>query len=159
MICFDHQFLSPLMRLASWISLGIIVTLFAWMAHRLVSSKRPTMYASQASWMANTAWLWNLRSLLYSVAISLTSLWKGSLRMRSSVDFWNFRISRRATVPGRKRCGFLIPLSVTLAVLRADFWASCLRGALEPVFLRAVYLVRAIDNRAFLSLFFASFCF
>merc|ERR1719237_1321536 len=32
--------------------------------------------------------LWNLRSVLKSWAISLTRRWKGSLRMRSSVDFW-----------------------------------------------------------------------
>lgn len=30
----------------------------------------------------------------------LTRRWKGSLRIRSSVDFWYRRISRRATVPG-----------------------------------------------------------
>ena len=33
---------SPRMRRASWMSLGMIVTRLAWMAHRLVSSKRPT---------------------------------------------------------------------------------------------------------------------
>lgn len=33
---------SPLMRLASCRSLLIIVTLLAWMAHKLVSSKRDT---------------------------------------------------------------------------------------------------------------------
>ena len=43
---------------------------------------------------------WNLRSVLKSWAISRTRRWKGSLRMRSSVDFWYLRISRRATVPG-----------------------------------------------------------
>ncbi len=35
----------------------------------------------------------------------LTNRWKGSLRMSRSVDFWYFRISRSATVPGRYRCG------------------------------------------------------
>jgi hypothetical protein len=89
------------MRRASWISLGIIVTLLAWMAAKLVSSNRPTRYASAASWRASTALDWNLRSVLKSWAISRTSLWKGSLRMSSSVDFWYFLISRRATVPGR----------------------------------------------------------
>ena len=137
---------SPLMRLASWMSLGIMVTRLAWIAHRLVSSNNPTMYASQASWMANTACDWKRRSDLYSVAISLTRRWKGNLRMRSSVLFWNFLISLRATVPGRNLCGFLTPLSVTLAVLRAALLANCLRGAFDPVFLRAVYLVRAISN-------------
>lgn len=34
-----------------------------------------------------------------------THTWKGALRMRSSVLFWYFRISRSATVPGRYRCG------------------------------------------------------
>mmetsp|Transcript_72099 Transcript_72099/g.145912 ORF Transcript_72099/g.145912 Transcript_72099/m.145912 type:complete len:168 (-) Transcript_72099:424-927(-) len=33
---------SPRMRLASWMSLGMMVTRLAWMAHRLVSSNRPT---------------------------------------------------------------------------------------------------------------------
>lgn len=40
---------SPRMRLASWMSLGMMVTRLAWIAHRLVSSKRPTRYASLAS--------------------------------------------------------------------------------------------------------------
>ena len=31
---------------------------------------------------------WNLKSVLKSWAISLTNLWKGSLRISSSVDFW-----------------------------------------------------------------------
>ena len=70
--------LSPRMRRASWISLGIIVTLFAWMAHRLVSSKRPTRYASAASCSAATADDWNLKSVLKSWAISLTSLWRAA---------------------------------------------------------------------------------
>merc|ERR1719469_378902 len=33
----------------------MVVTRLAWMAQRLVSSKRPTMYASAASWRARTA--------------------------------------------------------------------------------------------------------
>ena len=36
------QALSPLMRRASWMSLGMMVTRLAWMAQRLVSSKSPT---------------------------------------------------------------------------------------------------------------------
>jgi len=35
-------YLSPLNRLASWISFGWIVTRLAWMAAKLVSSKRET---------------------------------------------------------------------------------------------------------------------
>lgn len=52
---------SPLIRLASWISLGMMVTLFAWMAHRLVSSNNPTKYASLASYNGKSSGtaLWN----------------------------------------------------------------------------------------------------
>ena len=119
------------MRLASWMSLGMMVTRLAWMAARLVSSNRPTRYASAASCSASTAEDWKRRSVLKSWAISLTRRWKGSLRISSSVDFWYLgerqraeggqhmdmelshaldpckspgtylRISRRATVPGR----------------------------------------------------------
>ena len=46
---------SPLILLANCMSLGIMVTRFAWMAHKFVSSKRPIMYASAASWRARTA--------------------------------------------------------------------------------------------------------
>ena len=34
--------LSPQICLASWMSLGMMVTHWAWMAHKLVSSNRPT---------------------------------------------------------------------------------------------------------------------
>ena len=91
------------MRRASWMSLGMMVTRLAWIAHRLVSSKRPTRYASEASCRATTADDWKRRSVLKSWAISRTRRWNGSLRIRSSVDFWYLRISRRATVPGLRR--------------------------------------------------------
>ena len=41
-----------------------------------------------ASWSATTADDWKRRSVLKSCAISRTRRWKGSLRIRSSVDFW-----------------------------------------------------------------------
>ena len=47
-----------------------------------------------------TAELWKRRSVLKSWAISRTRRWKGSFLIKSSVDFWYRRISRRATVPG-----------------------------------------------------------
>ena len=50
----------------------MIVTRLAWIAHRLVSSKRPTRYASAASWRAKTADDWKRRSPLKSAAISRT---------------------------------------------------------------------------------------
>lgn len=40
---------SPRILRANWISLGIMVTRLAWMAHKFVSSNRPTRYASLAS--------------------------------------------------------------------------------------------------------------
>merc|ERR1740121_2803973 len=126
-----------------------MVTLLAWMGHRLVASKSPTREASAASWRAMTAELWNLRSVLKSCAISLTRRWKGSLRMRSSVDFWYLLISRRATVPGLYLWGFLTP-PVAGADFLAALVASCFLGAFPPVDLRAVCLVRAIvtvDNQ------------
>merc|ERR1711994_1178728 len=113
------------------------------MAHRLVSSNRPTREASLASCRAPMAADWNLRSVLKSWAISLTSRWKGSLRMSSSVDFWYLLISRRATVPGLYLWGFLTP-PVEGADFLAALVASCFLGAFPPVDLRAVCLVRAI---------------
>ena len=77
------------------------------MAHKLVSSNRPTRYASAASCSTKIAPLAKFNLPLKSWAISRTSRWKGSLLIKSSVDFWNRRISRRATVPGLYRCGFL----------------------------------------------------
>merc|ERR1719493_533060 len=124
-------------------SLGMMVTRLAWMAQRVVSSKSPTREASEASWRAITAEDWKRRSVLKSWAISLTRRWNGSLRMRSSVDFWYLRISRRATVPGLYLWGFLTP-PVAGADFRAAFVANCFLGALPPVDLRAVCFVRAI---------------
>jgi len=57
------------------------------------------------------------------------------------VDFWYFLISRSATVPGLNLCGFFTPPA--RALFLADLEAI-LRGALPPVDLRAVCLVRAI---------------
>ncbi|CAL9094961.1 unnamed protein product, partial [Musa acuminata var. zebrina] len=100
--------------------------------------------ASAASCRAETAELWKRRSVLKSWAISRTRRWKGSFRMSSSVLFWYLRISRSATVPGRKRWGFLTP-PVAGADFLAAFVASCFRGALPPVDFRAVCFVRAIS--------------
>mgnify|MGYP001093485791 CR=1 FL=1 len=88
---------------------------------------------------------WNRRSDLKSWAISRTSRWKGSFRIKSSVDFWYRRISRRATVPGLYLCGFLTP-PVLGADFLAAFEASCFRGAFPPVLFLAVCLVLAIVN-------------
>ena len=54
-IFLPYQFYSPLMHLAICISFGIIVTCLTCMAHKFMSSKRDTMYASHASWRQVTA--------------------------------------------------------------------------------------------------------
>ena len=131
------------MRRASWMSFGMMVTRLAWIAHKLVSSNSPTRYASEASCSAMTAEDWKRRSVLKSCAISRTSRWNGSLRISSSVLFWYRLISRRATVPGRYRCGFFTP-PVAGALFLAAFVASCFLGALPPVDLRAVCFVLAM---------------
>ena len=40
---------SPRIRLASWMSFGMMVTRLVWIAHRLESSSKLTRYASVAS--------------------------------------------------------------------------------------------------------------
>lgn len=95
---------TPRIRRASWISFCIIVTRFAWIAHRFVSSKRCTRNASAASWSAMMACDCHLMpsSRGRNVrAISRTRREKGSFRIRRSVLFWSFLISRSANVPGR----------------------------------------------------------
>ena len=88
------------------------------MAHKLVSSNKPTRYASAASCSARIAPLAKFSLPFMSWAISRTSLWKGSLLINSSVDFWNRRISRRATVPGLYLCGFLGAAVCTMPLFR-----------------------------------------
>jgi hypothetical protein len=120
---------SPRMRRTSCMSLGMMVTRLVWRVTRLVSSKSPMSWASAASCKAARADPWNLRSLLVrsdkNWVTSLVKRWKGSLRRSNSVDFWYLRISRRATVPGRKRWGFFTPPRRTfLADRRASLVAS-----------------------------------
>ena len=88
------------MHQASWISLGIIVTLLAWMAQRLMSSMRPTKYASTASYRHKMACPWKHRSYLStSRAFLQTNHEKGNFWIRSSMLLWNQQMSRRATIP------------------------------------------------------------
>lgn len=112
----------PRIRRANWISFCIIVTRFAWIAHKFASSKRWTMNASVASCRARMAWLCQRRgSWLFkyvkSVATSRTSLAKGSFLRSNDVLFWKCLISRRATVPGR-----YLFLGFTLAWALLIFW-------------------------------------
>ena len=95
------------MHQANWMSLGIIVTLFACMAQRFVSSISLTKYASAASCRHNMACTWKHRSYLStSTAISWTSHEKGLFQMRSSMLLWKRQILWRATVPSQYLWGF-----------------------------------------------------
>jgi hypothetical protein len=85
-MCFHD--LPPLIRIANCMSLGIMVTLFACIAHMFVSSNKPTKNASDASCNAKIAVDWNRVSSPNSWAISLTNLWKGAFRINYSVFFW-----------------------------------------------------------------------
>jgi len=82
-VCCYLFLFSPLNRCARCISFGIIVTRFACIAHKLVSSKSPVRYDSEASWSASIALDWNIGfplspfSLHIFSADSLTSLWNG----------------------------------------------------------------------------------
>ena len=104
-------------------SLDIIVTPLACMVQRLMSSMRPTKNASAASCKHIMALPWKHISVLPTAwAISQTSHEKGSFQIRSSVLFWNCRISSRATVPGQYFLVFF-----TFPALRNSF-----QGALPP---------------------------
>ena len=87
-LCGGSSYVSPRMHQANWISLGMMVTLLAWITHRFVSSNSFTKYASVASWRAKSADDWNRRSGHKSAAISLTNLWKGSFLISSTDPFW-----------------------------------------------------------------------
>ena len=116
---------------ANWMSLGIIVTHFACMAQRLVSSMRLTKYASAPSCRHIMVLPWKHRSYLpTSRAISQTSREKGSFLVRGLVLFWNCQISQRATVPGWY---FLVFLTLPA-------WRNSFQGALPPTVGRSFLL-------------------
>ena len=108
---------------ANWMSLGIIVTHFAWMTQRFASSMRLIIYASTASCRHMIVHPWRCISYLPTcLAILWSSCEKGSFQMRSSVLFWNCHIMQRATVPGQYFLGFF-----TFPACKNSFW-----GALPP---------------------------
>ena len=74
----------------------MIVTHFAC---KFACLSKPTKKASPASCMAITAVVWNCRSPLIPCIISLTTFWKGSHQIRSSVPLRYFLISFRAHIP------------------------------------------------------------
>ena len=130
-------------------SLGMIVTRLACMAHKFVSSKSPTKYASAASWRAANAWAVILASDLKSCTISLIRRQKGAFLISNSVLFWYLLISRSATVPGLNLWGFF-PISLSLLLLASlAFFAAAKDCTFPPpspdCALLAVCLVLAIS--------------
>ena len=91
-------------------SLTFTVTRFPWIAIRLLCSNILIRNASEASCRARRACGVTRNVCVEDICwkTSRTSRWNGSFRIKSSVDFWYLRISRRATVPGRNFLGLLI---------------------------------------------------
>ena len=146
-----------IIRFHNWISLGWIVTRPAWRAHVFTSSNMLTRKDSEASWRARMAVLWKRRVGSRFWATSLTKRWKGSFLIKRFVDFWYLRISRRATVPGRKRRGFLNLPDVGRQIFIPFFVLYLPRGAFPPVLRRAVCFVRPmIVSRGSLIFFLVS---
>ncbi len=120
-----------------------MVTLLAWIAHRLVSSKRWTRKASAASCRASIAWDCQsmcsscgrkLRAIFrtYNISIERSIVYwghtrreNGSFWSRSSVDPWYLLISRRALVPESGRF-FLLRSRRSLAKLTISI-SFCIR--------------------------------
>ncbi len=102
---FKHifYFLSPQMQCANCISLRMMVTCFACMAHKFVSLNTPTRYASEASCNAKTAILWNCRSVLCSCAILWTKHWKAHWSHNMSTNLYQLFLD------SIERCGYFDP--------------------------------------------------
>ena len=132
-------------RFHNEISFGWMVTRLPWIAISFTCSNIRTRKSSEASWRAKRAVDWKRNRWVGNMSwtISFTRRWKGSFRMRSSWLLWYFRISRRATVPGRNRLGFLTPPTLGLFLLAALVFNSN-RGHFPPVLFLAVCFVRAI---------------
>ena len=108
---------------ANCMSQGRIVTHFLWMAHRLVSSNKPTRYTSTASFRAAMVIPWNHMFDLKSWEISQANLWKGSLQMRSLEIFCYLKISLSVMVPGLNwySCEAALVLGACLPLCEGDF--------------------------------------
>jgi hypothetical protein len=99
------------------------------MVHKFVFSNMPIKEASDASCNAKTAILWNHRSILCSCPTLQTKYWKGTLRMRRSVDFWYCWISW-CYVVGNVRYTVTIDVSYTLGIAHIEVttWAPTYRN-------------------------------
>ena len=80
-------------------SLGMMVTRLAWIAHRLVSSEADQVRLGGLL-QGDDGRRLEAEVGLEVWAISRTRRWKGSLRISSSVDFWYRRIRGAPRCPG-----------------------------------------------------------
>ncbi|KAF8023959.1 hypothetical protein BT93_F1224 [Corymbia citriodora subsp. variegata] len=126
----------------------MMVALFVWMAQRFVSSRKPTTYASAASWRTATALLWNRRLVLKSWVVSRDLPDQPLERelpdqqLRALPVLHDLPQRHR---PGLNLCSFFT-LLVAVVDLRAAFVASCFLGALPPMDFHAVCFTRAISS-------------
>ena len=104
-------------------SLDIIVHCLACIAQRLLSSNMLIRYASLASCKAMTTIPWNLIPIMNCWPIFWTSLMNGSFLISSSVLFWYFHISCKASVPGRY---LLLCFSSVFFSIFSFIWAGVL---------------------------------
>ena len=119
----------------------MMVTHFAWIAHRLESSNETDQVGLCCFLQTLLLPLpWILRSFLKLLTISCMILWNGALLISRSVDFWYRRISLNATVPG----------------LNLLFFCICggLCGAFTAIFLEAWTVLTAAPSNAFLTVCF-----
>ena len=132
---------TPQILSASFMSFGIIVTCFACIAHKLVSSNSLTRNASAASCIAKTVVGVRQRSNCIPCKISLTRHRNGSLQISSSIDIWNFLISLNATVPGQNWCSLFTPPVPHVPLFCVAFIMKCFGPSL---FLTVVFFVLAM---------------
>lgn len=113
---------SPLIRLASWISLGMMVTLFAWIAHRLVSSNNPTKYASLASYKTHTQkikslfcrvkdTIWDVKSGVSYLQGSNSCTLETQICLEILCNFSDKSLERQ--LPDEQLSGLLVPTDLT----------------------------------------------
>ena len=102
---------SPRSLRANARSFGWMVTRFAWMAARLVSSKRETRYASAASWRAITADDWKRRSVCEN-EMSDGGEWEWDRAyLEILCDFTNKTLE--GELPDEELCRFLVATNFT----------------------------------------------
>ena len=108
----------------------IIVTLFACIAHKFVSSNSLRRNASAASCKANTvAGVRHISHLMFC-RISLTSWRNGSFQISNSIDIWNWLICLGATVPVWNLCGLFSPPVAGVPLFCISFVMKCFAPSL-----------------------------